>query len=260
LAGIDYSHEDNLHTVCGARAALGVLFEASLPSSILDVGCGTGVWLRAALELGISDIYGIDGVTISEQNLRFPSTYFRRQDLRSIWDLGRRFEIVLCLEVAEHLLPEAAPCLIASLVQHSELIIFSAAAPAQAGQHHVNCQWPSYWQKMFNSYGYSCDDAVRWRLWENQAVEPWYRQNMFIARYAPAEAGHEPRIRSVIHPKMLERKAFDLFSQERAQCMSQIESGLQPISWYLYLLPRAVFNRLKRTINDAKIRVKSMNS
>lgn len=257
LAEIDYDHQDNLHTVRGALAALHVIFGTSLPSSILDVGCGTGVWLRAALDLGVSDIYGIDGVGISVQDLRFPSRYFRRQNLLSTWDLGRRFDIAICLEVAEHLPPEAAPQLIASLVQHSKLVVFSAAAPAQAGQHHVNCQWPSYWQEIFNRHGYRCDDAVRWRLWERQVVEPWYRQNMFIARDASAEAGHEPRIKSVVHPEMLERRAFNLFSQERALCIGQIEAGLRPTSWYISLFPRVIFNRLKRTIKAAKFVVRS---
>src|SRR5262245_5248510 len=100
---IDYDHTANLHTIEGPRAALPKLFPFGLPGSILDVGCGTGMWLRAVMELGISNFVGIDCAEISPDQLLFPSDQFCCQDLSAPIDLGRRFELVICLEVAEHL-------------------------------------------------------------------------------------------------------------------------------------------------------------
>ena len=198
---IDYDHATNLHTLDGPRAAFPKLFPFRLPENILDVGCGTGTWLRAAIDSGISDVIGIDGVEIPQDRLLFPSDKFHCQDLGAPVDLGRRFELVICLEVAEHFDQDAGRILIRTLTRHSDVVLFSAACPGQSGQHHVNCQWPEYWQALFNSEGYACDDSPRWKIWDDPLIECWYRQNIFIARRDP-NAGKEPRIKSIIHPEM----------------------------------------------------------
>jgi SAM-dependent methyltransferase len=251
---IDYDHDLNRHTILGARATLECLFGNTPPKSLLDIGCGTGTWLSAALDLGVSDIYGVDGVPIPEDALLFPPQFFQVADLSDRIELGRRFDLVLCLEVAEHLPADAAPSLIATLVSHSDLILFSAAAPGQVGQHHVNCQWPSYWQDLFNAHGYSCDDSVRWRLWNTQAVEPWYRQNIFVATRLSGTAGREPRINPVIHPDMLRDEGFDIFRKVEQRCIEQIETGLKSAHWYASLLPRVICAKVCRRLQMAASR------
>jgi SAM-dependent methyltransferase len=216
----------------------------SPPGSLLDVGCGRGTWLRAALDLGVTDIIGIDGAPISEADFLCHYRYFRRQNLYEPWDLQRQFGLALCLEVAEHLPAESAPGLIASLVKHSEVIFFSAAAPGQPGQHHVNCQWPEYWQEMFNRHGYVCEDTVRWKIWDNVDIEPWYRQNIFMAKRTPEMATREDRIRRVLHPDMLDK----FIHVEEKRYRSQIEIGILPVSWYLSLPYKAATSKLKRKL------------
>ena len=68
---IDYDHAQNRHTMDGATAALNELFKSNLPESLLDVGCGTGTWLRLRppKSWGINDILGIDGVAVAEAQL-----------------------------------------------------------------------------------------------------------------------------------------------------------------------------------------------
>src|SRR3989441_11554752 len=121
---IDYDHSANLHTLDGPRAALPKLFPSGLPGSILDVGCGTGTWLRAAIDSGISDVIGIDGVEIPRDRLLFPSDKFHCRDLGAPVDLGRRFAVTICLEVAEHLDPDSGGILIHTLSRHSDVILF----------------------------------------------------------------------------------------------------------------------------------------
>jgi SAM-dependent methyltransferase len=245
---IDYEHKLNLHTVCGAKAALERVFAETPPKCVLDVGCGTGTWLRAALDLGVKEICGIDGVPILPADLLISNQFFRVEDLSRTIDLGRKFDMVLCLEVAEHLAADTAPRLIATLVAHSDVILFSAASPGQFGQHHVNCRWPSYWQTLFNKQGYACDDRVRWQTWEIRDIEPWYRQNMFQARRAPEVAGREPRLRPVIHPEMLEIKAFDAFAEVERSCIDRIEAGSKSVYWYGSLFPRALVAKVRRRL------------
>jgi SAM-dependent methyltransferase len=247
VAEVDYDHARHVHThtVVGAQAALRLLYATRLPKSILDVGCGRGTWLRAALDLGVPDVFGIDGAAISESDFLCPHQLFRRQDLSERWDLGRRFDVALCLEVAEHLPADAASTLIASLVEHADVILFSAAVPGQPGQHHVNCQWPEYWQEMFNARGYTCNDIVRWRIWDDADIEPWYRQNMFMATRAPDAAAREDRIRPVVHPALFDA-VLAYHRRQYEQYASEINSGVWPVSWYVSLLHRAAIGKLKR--------------
>ena len=110
-----------------------------------------------------------------------PKEHVRQADLSRPLNLARRFDLVLCLEVAEHLEPASAATIIDTLTAHGDRILFSAAAPGQPGMHHVNCQWPDYWQRLFNARGFACDGAVRWEIWRNGRIEPWYRQNLMMA-------------------------------------------------------------------------------
>ena len=200
-----------------------------MPTSIVDVGCGIGYWVNAARSAGIKVAVGIDGADMSGEELLFPRDDFHHVDLGAPVDLGRRFDAALCLEVAEHLPRTSAGVLVDTLVRHSDFVVFSAACPGQRGQHHVNCQWPSWWQQLFNERGYVCDDGVRWTIWDNPRIEPWYRQNMFVARYDPALACSEERLKAVVSPYMVE---FIGDRMSRAEVMSSLSQGSERFSWY----------------------------
>jgi SAM-dependent methyltransferase len=246
---IDYDHSRNLHRIEDSRIALRIVFPDRLPESILDVGCGAGTWLRNIAAAGVTDYIGVDGVDIPEAQMLFDRSHFVRQNLGTQWDLGRRFEAALCLEVAEHLEEEFAETLIDGLVRHSDWIVFSAACPGQPGQHHVNCQWPAYWQGLFNARGYTCDDALRWRLWDVPGVDPWYKQNMFIARRS-AEAGREPRMRAVVHPEMIPCIGGDIATKVSAARTGEIAQGDMPAAWYLWTLVSAFAAKLRRKLES----------
>jgi len=224
-----YLHTEAIHGLRGPRKALGHILADSPPCSLLDVGCGTGTWLKAATELGVRDVLGIDGATLSPAQLHVPSECFRQVDLNSPWELSRKFDVALCMEVAEHLAPSSGSVLVECLTLHADTIIFSAACPDQPGQHHIHCQWPSYWQNLFNQHGYTCSDQARWMIWNDSEIECWYRQNLFTARRDPDCAGKEDRIAPVIHPEMAET----LFANSASAAVeARIMAGQYSISWY----------------------------
>jgi SAM-dependent methyltransferase len=242
---IDYHHGANRHTLGGAFAALSKLLSDRKPRSLLDVGCGTGTWLKAAQGIGVPEVFGIDGVAVCEGDFLVPKKLFRLINLEHDWKLEQRFEVALCLEVAEHLSAETSPILVRSLVAHADMIFFSAACPGQEGEHHVNCQWPLYWQKLFNQEGFCCDDSPRWRLWEDERIEPWYRQNLLVAIRNTEGAGKEPRIHPVIHPAMF-GGAMPNMANVRKEIVRQVSEGSENLGWYLGLQFRAIVRKLRR--------------
>jgi SAM-dependent methyltransferase len=242
---IDYDHAANLHTIEGPAIALSAVLNSDIPKSLLDVGCGTGTWMRAATDLGIADLAGVDGVALPQDALHVPKSGILLRDLSVPFDLGRRFDTALCLEVAEHLPAASAAGLISSIVRHSDTVFFSAACPGQPGQHHVNCQWPVYWQELFNRQSFACDDSVRWRVWDMAGIEPWYRQNIFRARRKPRTAGKEPRIRSVVHPEMA--AIMCALAPRRS-----IEEGSQPLFWYLATTARVAAAKLAHRLGPTR--------
>jgi hypothetical protein len=84
------------------------------------------------------------------------------------------------LEVAEHLPIQSAGGFVAELTALAPFILFSAAIPGQGGTNHLNEQWPEYWATRFAGHGYRVLDCIRPRIWEDDRIDFWYRQNIFL--------------------------------------------------------------------------------
>lgn len=186
------------------------------PASVLDVGCGVGTWLSVWVAAGVSDVVGVDGDYVQKEALHIPVDRFVSHDLSEPLDLGRGFDIVVSLEVAEHLPEEYAERFVESLIRHSDTVLFSAAVPGQGGTHHVNERWPSYWAEKFGKFGHLQFDVVRPEFWQNGDIRYWYAQNTFL--YLTPNAAerlglgpeHRGGLLDVVHPKLLDRKVYEL--------------------------------------------------
>ena len=191
-----------------ALRILKILFDYVEPKSVLDVGCGLGTWLRVAQELGLQEVHGIEGSWLDTKQLQVDPTRVTILDLERGFNLGRRFDLAFCLEVGEHLSPSAADPLVASLVAHTDTVLFSAAIPFQGGHHHVNEQFPDYWSERFARYGFRPIDLLRPRIWDDRAMHWWLRQNVLIFAHerviaANAKLQQEsevPRALCIVHP------------------------------------------------------------
>ena len=166
--------------VDSARVIVPRLLELVRPRSVVDVGCGTGSWLRVFKEHGVDDVLGIDGDYVPASARELPPHQFHAHDLTKPLRLDRRFDLVLSLEVGEHLPPESADVFVDSLVSLGPVVAFSAAVPQQGGTHHVNEQWPEYWAAHFARRGYSVIDCLRSAIWQNPRVAWFYAQNLLL--------------------------------------------------------------------------------
>jgi len=187
-------------SLSSAQAVIPHLKELVCPTSVLDVGCGVGTWLRAWAHDGtVTTLAGVDGEWVTDLLPDPARPLFRAHDLTTPLALKRKFDLVTCLEVAEHLPPRSARTLIESLCRHGDVVAFSAAVPGQDGTGHINLHWPTYWAKLFAEHGYEPYDVLRQRIWWDQRIEWWYRQNIIlfakprVARQLPIsklEIGH----------------------------------------------------------------------
>jgi SAM-dependent methyltransferase len=202
-----------------AEEIMPIVIELVRPRAVVDVGCGLGSWLAVCAERGLR-IFGVDGPHVSLDLLEIPRDCFAHANIAEPFDLGAEFDLVLCLEVAEHLPPEAAPMLVESLARLGPVVLFSAAIPFQGGTAHVNEQWPEYWAALFEAHGYLPVDCLRRRIWRNPRIEWWYAQNalLFVRRdHLDAvqrlrdEAACAPReLLPLVHPRNLERLEDEL--------------------------------------------------
>ena len=171
----------NRGSTASARELIPRLLEVTSISvdSVLDVGCGAGAWLSVWKSFDAT-VTGIDGDYVSRERLLIEPEEFIPTDLRAAFSLDRNFTLVQSLEVAEHLPHSCAAGFVKSLCDHSNLILFSAAAPGQGGENHINEQPYSYWRDLFQDQGYDMYDPVRHQLVGNTTVKAWYRYNTFV--------------------------------------------------------------------------------
>ncbi len=109
------------------------IFEKYLPDSVLDLGCGIGAYLKIFQGLGATQIFGIDGIPADATIL--DETEYALHDLSGAFRLGRKFDLVVCVEVAEHIKDDHAERLLIDIDSHSpEIIIFSAGRTRAAWQ------------------------------------------------------------------------------------------------------------------------------
>lgn len=150
------------------------------PKSVVDVGCGVGSFLSVFQKNGIEDILGVDGDWVDQKLLEIPVEKFLPVNLEKPLPISRQFDLVMSVEVAEHIPAQFTNIFIDSLISLGKICVFSAAIPRQGGLHHVNEQWPEYWINLFQDRGYVVIDCIRKKFWNNQKLVWWYKQNFLI--------------------------------------------------------------------------------
>lgn len=174
-----FEHTNRVSLV-SARKVVDVVKRIVPVRSVLDVGCAQGVWLRAWHDQGVHDLAGIDGDYVDRERMQIDPTRFIAHDLSTPFKLGRRFDLVESLEVAEHLPGSRAESFVDDLTRHASVVLFSAAPPGQGGENHISERPYSFWRKLFAERGYALIDCVRPLLRDDDEVATWYRYNTFL--------------------------------------------------------------------------------
>lgn len=175
------------------------------PASVLDVGCGPGVYLVPFKPDAL--VLGVDGAP--EGGKALEAGEFERVDLRDNWwptfekrddtwvfSPTKNFDLALCIEVAEHLPPDRADYIVDLLATSADNVFFSAARPGQVGTMHFNLQPREWWQAKFAARGFELhplNDELQAALWGNEHVRrvQWLLHNSFLVTRKAVENGRQ---------------------------------------------------------------------
>lgn len=207
----DFYANRRAHTAHAASRIFAALPKGLLRNRVADIGCGTGTFLAAS---DASYQFGIEGDWVKPDMLDDPRIVFESHNLEQRFS-GPKVDLVLSLEVAEHLSPARAETFVADLVAMAPAVLFSAAIPGQGGVGHLNEQWPSYWAGHFATHGLKAYDVLRDKIWTDEAVPAWYRQNaiLFLDDATAAALGlaaTDPALLDRVHPAFWARANREL--------------------------------------------------
>ena len=123
------------------------------PSSVIEFGCAAGYHLAGLYAEGVA----VEGLEYSYSDV-LPYIPEEIRDHVCHGDVMKphltNYDMVICLGVAEHILPEKSDILVANVCMARRWIIFSAAKPGQGGCGHINEQPWTYWRSLFGNRGW----------------------------------------------------------------------------------------------------------
>lgn len=174
------------------------------PQSVIDIGCGSGTWCKAAMNVWGIVALGIDQHSYEDCNMHIPESQYLQNDIRSRVH-GYHADLVICVEVIEHIDEEYEDTVLDNICAMSNTILFSGALPFQGGTGHVNEKPYSYWVEKFNRRGFYLDERIRHDIWDDARVAIWYRNNIMLLHKNTNKNRMMHQHLDIIHPHMLER-------------------------------------------------------
>lgn len=152
------------------------------PKTVLDAGCAMGHLVAALRDLGV-EAYGVDVSEYAIANVRedirpFCRTASLSEDFPA--DLPQYYDLVVTIEVLEHLYAEDGQKAIANLCKRADTVLFSSTPDDFEERTHVNVQQREYWAKLFFEQGFT--DDINYRPKYLTAYASLFRKNTDMAR------------------------------------------------------------------------------
>ena len=151
--------------------------------SVLDVGCANGFLLLPLHKAGKR----VQGIDLSPDLSDFlPAELLARVTIGDFEEVSGQYDLVCCVEVAEHIKPGRSDRLIEVLTEcATKWIYFTAAPPGQLGRGHINLQPQRDWTARFHARGWQVDEVKTLDLKNDlRKVEQatWLAENSLILR------------------------------------------------------------------------------
>ena len=131
-----------------SRDIVRVSIEIFNPKTVIDLGCGCGDLTHVFLNNGV-DAYGLEGTENCIPELMFPAARLTVHDLREPIKSPRKYDLLTCLEVAEHIDSERVDQFIRNLASFSDRWLMSINP--NPGKYHFTVQPFHWWAQKIES-------------------------------------------------------------------------------------------------------------
>jgi SAM-dependent methyltransferase len=161
------------------------------PKTVVDVGCGTGLLLAELTGRGASG-QGLEYSEAACNICKARGLNVRRYDIEKGPPAGLRADVVISMEVAEHLAESFADRFVDLLCATSDAVVLTAAKPGPVqGVDHVNEQPEEYWIAKFESRGrvFERELSGQWRSEWKEAGVAWCFYSTLMIFSQPRKGG-----------------------------------------------------------------------
>jgi SAM-dependent methyltransferase len=136
------------------------------PKSALDAGCAFGFLVEALRQLGV-EAFGIDVSSYAIAQVD-PAVRGHCRVASVTEPILGRYDLVICIEVLEHLEPADAERALDNLTAIADDVVFSSTPSDFKEASHVNVRPPAYWAEAFARRGFIRDVA-----YDASFITPW---------------------------------------------------------------------------------------
>lgn len=152
------------------------IFEEKEINDVVDFGCGPGKYVKRFIESGRQCI-GYDG---NPHTPKYTNGTCQVLDLSEVFNLNKKFDCVVSLEVGEHIPKEYEQIFIDNIASHTNrFLICSWAVPGQGGDGHVNCQTNEYIIEEISKRGFEINSNLTKRI-RNASSLSWFKNTLFF--------------------------------------------------------------------------------
>jgi SAM-dependent methyltransferase len=149
------------------------------PRRVMDAGCALGLLVETLRTRGV-EAWGVDISRWAIERVHDSVAAFCREGSIA-QPLGERYDLIVCMEVVEHMPAVDAEAAIANFCTHADHVLFSSTPHDHREPTHVNVHPPEHWAELFARHGFFRDvdyDAAYitpWAAHFQRRTEPVHR-------------------------------------------------------------------------------------
>ena len=157
-------------------------------NSVFDIGCGMGIYLEEFHRLGKEVLgcdFSVDGLKLTSKQF----TAFQADATKPI-TLNRKFDLLICFEVAEHIQKKHSRQLDTNCTQNSDTVLFTAAPVGQGGVGHINERPNGFWIDLFVEQGFALQKELTQQMRAQMKTENvvfWIADNLMLFNRAKVQ-------------------------------------------------------------------------